>query len=91
MKALIETGFADEKTAEKALAVLKSAAPEAEDEDDAEALGRASLRVERQGKQLRCEVSAKDFTALRARVTSLFRDLRIIYDSEAAVRGSKGK
>jgi len=91
MKALIETGFADEKTAGKALAVLKSAVPEAEDGDDAESLSRASLRVERQGKQLLCEVTAKDFTALRARVTSLFRDLRIVYDAEAVVRESKGK
>ncbi|MEW5955632.1 MAG: KEOPS complex subunit Pcc1 [Candidatus Micrarchaeota archaeon] len=91
MKAVIETGFADEKTAEKALRVLKSALPEAEDEDDKPALGRASLKVERKGKNLCAEVNAKDFTALRARVTSLFRDLRIIYDAEAAARGSKGR
>jgi len=91
VKAVIETDFVDEKTAEKALRVIKSAVPRAEEEEDQPAIERSSLKAESSGNKLSCEVSAKDFTALRARVTSLLRDLRIIYDAEAVCRESKGK
>lgn len=73
MKATIEVDFptpALAKAAERALekALEKSAS-------------RAELRAGVEKSLLRIEVLAPDFTALRARTTSAFRDLKVISDA----------
>ncbi|HII39287.1 TPA: hypothetical protein HA318_04780 [Candidatus Micrarchaeota archaeon] len=88
MKAVIETGFANANAAKKALSVMKTTSPKAEDEDDSAAVKRAEVTFSCKGSSLHCVVSAKDFTALRARVTSLLRDLRVVYDAAEAAQGN---
>jgi len=83
MRATIEVDFptpALAKAAEKSLetALEKSAS-------------RAELRADVEKSMLRIEVMAPDFTALRARTTSAFRDLRVISDAMKLKRAETRK
>lgn len=71
MNASFEVGFPSEEDAGKALKILgkSSEGP------------RASVKVMQRGSSLEVTIKADSFAALRARSTSLLRDLKIVMDS----------
>ena len=73
MKCLLEIPFNSEKKAKTALNVLIKTES---------ILGeRSTASFSQKGKTVNINVSASDFTALRAKVTTLLRDLKVIIDT----------
>ena len=78
MKATIEMDFPTPALAKAAEKALEKAA------------SKARVRAGVAGNSLKVEITAADFTALRARATSAFRDLRVITDA-MKLAGAKGR
>ena len=75
MKTVLEIAFKDSAEAARAAKVLKS-----------EPLGaKAKVGIASKGEVLVVTVSAADFSTLRARTTSIFRDLRVFFAVGQAV------
>jgi tRNA threonylcarbamoyladenosine modification (KEOPS) complex Pcc1 subunit len=70
MKALLEIDFRDSAEAKKVLGILGK-----KDEGP-----RAVFEAKAVGKKVVATVSAKSFSALRARTTTLLRDLKAVFD-----------
>ncbi len=70
MKAELEFDFPDARSAKRAAILLQQRAGL-----------RSSCTLTARGRMLRADVRASDFTALRAVVTSLLRELRVVFDS----------
>lgn len=89
MKAEFSISFADELRASNALKVLLASArpakQKAKDDEEAEEAGaeRAEIAYSQKGATINAVVTARDFTALRARSTSFLRDVRVIVDAQA--------
>lgn len=75
MEAEIEIEFKTRELAQKALKILKGK----------EVSDKVKISYSVEGKVLEVEVEAKSFAVLRARVTSLLRDLKVVLDSIALV------
>ncbi len=69
MRATLEIDFPSPRLAGAALRALEKAA------------SKARVSGEAEGSVLRVEITAPEFTALRARTTSALRDLRVITDA----------
>jgi tRNA threonylcarbamoyladenosine modification (KEOPS) complex Pcc1 subunit len=77
MKSEIEVPM---ESASQAKLALKAVAPEGLES------ARAQVRYAAKGSAFTAVITAKDFAALRARTTSLFRDLKVFLDSTKATR-----
>ncbi len=70
----------------------KTAGKSAEDEEiDEDAAERATVSVKASGKTVTCTVTAKDAAALRARTTTLLRDVKVVLDILHVTSNAKGK
>ena len=81
MKAVLEVPMASASQAKLALKAVSG---------DGFETARAQLSCTASGSTLRAVVTATDFAALRARTTSLFRDLKVFLDSVAASGRKQG-
>ena len=77
MKTNIEIEFDSAKRAAQALKLLK--------ETKTDELTRARVKGEAKGSKLMLDITAGDFTALRALTATTMRDLKVIIDSFAMV------
>ncbi|MEM4255279.1 MAG: KEOPS complex subunit Pcc1 [Candidatus Norongarragalinales archaeon] len=75
MKAEVEIIFASPAHAKKAVGIIKTK----------EFSDKASVRLSAKGATLTARVDAKTFSALRARTTSLLRDLKVVFDAISLV------
>lgn len=71
MKAVFEVEFADQQQARKILGILGK-------KDETK---KTILKIKQSGKKLIASIEARDFPGLRARATTLLRDLKAILDS----------
>ena len=79
MKAVLELDFESEKMAKKAAQLLERE----------ELNGKSSVELKAAGKKVVAEVAAERFALLRARVTVLLRNAKIVYDSIELIEGKK--
>ena len=78
-KGVIEMEFESPAQARKALKIIKTK----------EFSEKISLSLKAKGNKLEATVKSKSFALMRARITSLLRDLKVVLDSIALVKTKK--
>jgi tRNA threonylcarbamoyladenosine modification (KEOPS) complex Pcc1 subunit len=81
MKATLEIGFKSPDHVKKALKIIKAK----------EFSDKVSATLSVKGKILRAKIEGENFAALRARTTSLLRDLKVVFDAISLVEATKTK
>ena len=81
MKAEIEIEFKNPVHASKALKIIKAK----------EFSDKVSTSFSVKGNAFKAKIEGKNFAALRARTTSLLRDLKVVFDAISLVESTKAK